>query len=435
MKTNIENSTAAERLPARSRARLLRIVVPFLACACLVALVAALWPHRAQNSNNNPPQLADHGSPTAPPSTVPRQDGTRRDATSRPASPARPVYEQPEPTPGMRQLVNSLVEGGRGPLTEEQALAWKTNLQSLIQQGAQAVPALSEFLTKNTDFTFDPNERNQLGYPSLRSAMLDALAQIGGPVAVNAMAQVLQTAADPREIAFLGQNLEKLDPGVHRQEVFDAAREALGMAADGKLPDRDVAPLFEVLQQFGGAGAIGDLESSAKQWNYYAMIALAGLPDQAGIPSLARIAATPEGVNPAARMAALDMLAVAVPQSEDARAALLDLVHQNQLSASQWAALTPMLAGNQMVFHNSAFENVLATVSPSDVKSMNIPASNQVIATAPLGAMTTDQIDLRKAFLDQLLAVTSDPTAVQALQRAKDLLAQRLFQIAATAGK
>jgi hypothetical protein len=94
-----------------------------------------------------------------------------------------------------------------------------------------------------------------------------------------------------------------------------------------------------------------------------------------------------------------------------------------------------MLAGNQMVFHNSAFENVLATVSPSDVKSMNIPASNQVIATAPLGAMTTDQIDLRKAFLDQLLAVTSDPTAVQALQRAKDLLAQRLFQIAATAGK
>jgi hypothetical protein len=265
--------------------------------------------------------------------------------------------------------------------------------------------------------------------------MLDALGQIGGPVAVNAMSQVLQTAADPREIAVLGQYLEKLDPAVHRGEIFNAAREALGMAAGGGLPNRDVAPLFEVMQQFGGASAVADLEHSAEQWNYYAMIALGGLPDQAGIPSLAQIAGSQEGVNPGAKVAALGMLAEAVSESQDARDALVNLVRQNRLSASQWTALTPMLAGNRMVFHDSAFDNVLATVSPADVKSVNMPASNQLIATAPLGAMTIEQIDQRKAFLDDLLAATSDPTAVQALQRAKDLLAQRLFQIASTAGK
>jgi hypothetical protein len=404
--------------------------------ASLLMLVIVLLQNRTSPALHGKQAVATQEEAVGRLTTQP-QTGPRHDVAIPPVPQAQRIYQQPEPTPGMRQLVNSLVavDFGSAALTEEQALAWRTNLLMLIQQGAEAVPAISEFLAKNMDFTFSANERTMLGYSSLRSVMLDALAQIGGPVAVNAMSQVLQTAADPREIAVLGQYLEKLDPTVHREEIFDAAREALGLAAGGGLPNRDVAPLFEVMQQFGGANAVADLEHRAEQWNYYAMIALGGLPDQAGIPSLAQIAGSQEGFNPGAKIAALGMLAEAVSQSQDARDALVDLVRQNKLSASQWAALTPMLAGNRMVFHDSAFENLLATVSPADVKSVNMPASNQLIATAPLGAMTIEQIDQRKAFLDDLLAATSDPTAVQALQRAKDLLAQRLFQIAGAAGK
>ena len=431
MKTNPQS--CAQPAPHRR----VRPMVLFLIGVVSLTTLVAVWSHRARRVDIQQPGSENvSASALTAPKPV-RHDPPHKVAATQPARREPTIYAQPEPTPGMRQLVNSLVElkTAGSVVTEEQALAWRTNLQSLIQQGTEAVPAISEFLAKNVDYGFSAEERKLLGYSSLRSVMLDALAQIGGPVSVNAMSQVLQTAADPREIAVLGQYLEKLDPAVHREEIFNAAREALGMAAGGGLPNRDVAPLFEVMQQFGGAGAVADLEHSAEQWNYYAMIALGGLPDQAGIPSLSQIAGSQEGVNPGAKIAALGMLAEAVPQSQDARDALVNLIRQNKLSASQWAALTPMLAGNRMVFHDSAFENVLAMVSPDDVKSVNMPASNQLIATAPLGAMTIEQIDQRKAFLDDLLAATSDPTAVQALQRAKDLLAQRLFQIAGAAGK
>jgi hypothetical protein len=333
----------------------------------------------------------------------------------------------------MRRLVNGLVEAGSGSLTEEQALAWRTNFLSLIQQGAAGVPAISEFLAKNMDFGLTPDQQRLLGYSSLRSAMLDALAQIGGQVAVNAMEQVLQTAADPREIAFLGQALDKLDPGVHRQQVVDAAREALGMAADGKLPDRDVAPLFEVFQQFGGANSIADLEGSAKHWNFYAMIGLAQLPDGAGVPSIVQMVETSDGTVSGTRTAALEMLAQVANQSPEARTALIEQVRQNKLSPYDWLTLAPFLAGDQMIYQNSAFDNSVALVNPNDLRKAQATA-NQSYLTAPLAALTPDQINQQTALLDELLAVTSNSEAVRALQQAKASLANRAFQTAATVG-
>ena len=241
----------------------------------------------------------------------------------------------------MRQFVNNLVslQPFGGLLPEEQAAAWRTNLQQLVEQGATAVPAIREFLLQNTDFDFGPDGQQVLGYPTARTAMFDALAQIGVPLAVAALTEVLQTTADPREIALLGQSLEKLEPGLHQQQAVDAARQSLAMATEGNLPGRDVAPLFEVLQKYGGSSAVTDLEQGARQWNYYATIALAQLPDGAGIPSLVQMA---DGENAGARTAAFQMLAQAASHSFYARAALLDRARQGRIS-EYWTGppLTP----------------------------------------------------------------------------------------------
>jgi hypothetical protein len=429
MKTNNPNETVHNAPTEGSIRRPVRVVVWTLGLATLVMLLGVFLLGRAPKA-----PTAGQGV-TADSSTTPRPVRPHREvAANQPIPRARPVYQQPEPTPAMRQLVGSLVnfDSVNGALTEEQAMRWTTNFQALIQQGANAVPAITEFLGKNVDLAFGSEDRAMLGYSSLRSAMLDALAQIGGPAAVNAMAQVLQTAADPREIALLGQNLEKLDPGVHRQEVLDAARESLSMAAQGNLPGRDVAPLFEVLQQFGGANSVADLERTAAQWNFYAMIGLAQLPDGSGVLSLIQMAESPDAASMNIRIPALETLAQLASQSPDARTALVNEARENKLSAYEWAALAPFLAGNQMVFQNSAFGNGLGAVNPNDLSKTMIAIGNQSFMTAPLGAMTPDQIKQQTALVDELLAATSDPAATQALERSKAMLTRRLIQVAAT---
>src|SRR5258705_495689 len=69
-----------------------------------------------------------------------------------PSSPSRP-----EPSPMTRQLVTSLsqLDVGHGPITPEQAGAWKQTLQQLAEQKGAAIPAIREFLEKNLDINFD----------------------------------------------------------------------------------------------------------------------------------------------------------------------------------------------------------------------------------------------------------------------------------------
>ena len=334
-----------------------------------------------------------------------------------------------EPTPAARQWVSSLVHANvaGGAWTDEQAAAWKTNFQRLIQQGVVVVPAIREFLETNMDVNFLPDAAGMLGYSSARMAMFDALAQIGSPVAEDALDEALQNSTNPREIAQLAQDLEKLNPGVYQRDVLGATRQALTKAANGNLPDADVAPLFQVLQQYEGADAVADLEGSASQWNFYATIALAQLPDGAGVPSLVQIAAGQQGNT---RTAALEMLAGVASQSTAAQDALVNLVRQNNLSSYDWITLVPFLAGNQMVFQNSAFENVLSTVNPNDLRKTMIASSNQSFYTAPLAALTAGQINQQQALIDRLLSVTKDPGGIRALQHSKALLENRLLLLA-----
>jgi hypothetical protein len=116
------------------------------------------------------------------------------------------------------------------PLTPEEAEQWKTNLTQLIQQGADGAAAIAEFLQSNTDVRLGRAGLDLLGVDSLREALFNALVHIGGPEAISATRQALQTSADPREVAVLARNLAKLAPEEYRQDALSAAREVLTIA-------------------------------------------------------------------------------------------------------------------------------------------------------------------------------------------------------------
>src|SRR5262249_24532715 len=147
-----------------------------------------------------------------------------------------------------------------------------------------------------------------LGATSMRLALIDALQQIGGADAIATSAQILSSTTDPREIANLTRGLEQMAPEQYREAAVSAARSALGVA-QRNLGANDVAPLFELLQRYGGAAVIPDLEAAAGQWHFYGPLALASLPEGAGIPSLERMVDDPSGNAHANDRFALQMLA------------------------------------------------------------------------------------------------------------------------------
>jgi PBS lyase HEAT-like repeat-containing protein len=406
------------------------------AVACLVLLLAALWLARAPKVAPNAGLLSNSGSvegdgltnhePAANLQTTAGQTATVGGA-SEAAQPIQPkeLVSPPQPTPEARRLVDRLIhlEPSGGSLTEEQAAAWKQNLQDLIVQGAAGAAAIREFLAQNTEYDFGPGAKDLLGYGTARTAMIGALGEIGGPEAVNAMTEVLQTIADPQEIALLAQSLEKLEPGQHRQEVLEAARQTLGMASTQRLQLPDAAPLFEVLQKYGGVAAIADLEKAASQWNYYGAIALAQLPDDAGIPTLIQLAQDPK-TSGGVRDATLQMLAQVSDRSPEARATLLALVPLNQMSLFTWQLVASSLAGDQVGLLNSAFEDHQALAQMSGLRTV-ATSDNQNYFAVPAN-LTAEQANQRIALIDDLLSGVSDPPIKRLLQQSKAALSNRL---------
>ena len=276
--------------------------VLFAIVAVSLAVVAALWwlAHPAPKAPETGAASAapESAKPAAEPATPPRRALPAAAAAPAPA-PAKvavplPV-QQPVPAPrpvGLlspgpaasaytRGLIGSLtsLNPGHGPLTPEQVQAWKQDYEKLIKAGAESVPAIREFLAQNVDVNLKslPNG-DQLGASSVRHAMFDALRQIGGADAAALSAEVMQNTANPQEIALLAANLESMAPGQYGETAMAAARIALANAAADPTKV-DVAPLFQVLQSYGGANALSDFLQAATKYNYYAPIALAQIPN------------------------------------------------------------------------------------------------------------------------------------------------------------
>jgi hypothetical protein len=392
-----------------------------------------VYRHKSTPASENAPVVSVQESPPeAPqepvdqaPAPVVAEASTKKAAkapNNAVVTPIQPTVSHTDPTPLTRQLVGLLAKPDLSAMTAEQAVQWKYNLSQLVQQGPAGVGAIREFLSQSVDMDFGGAGR-ALGYSSARVAMFDALQQIGGPEAVSAMTGVLQTTADPKEIALLARNLAQQDPELYRGEVLNAVHEALTMAASKNLEGSDVGPLFEVLQKYGGVTAVTDLEQVANQWKYYATMALAKLPDGAGVPSLIRMAQGTTG----GRDAALEMLAQLAATNPDARAALLEQTRSDKISAGFWPGLTAPLSGDQFQVKDSVIDGSTNLITNNGLRTTHINYGNQNFISAPV-TMTPDQISQQIVLVDEMLAVASNPSAIKALQEAKGALSQKLAQ-------
>jgi len=331
----------------------------------------------------------------------------------------------PQPTPYARQLVKALSWQDRANvlLTAGEAEQWKKNLAELIQLGPDGAAAIAEFLQSNTDVRLGRAGLELLGVDSLREALFNALVNIAGPEAISATLQALQISADPREIALLAGNLDRLAPEMHRQDAVHAAREVLAMAENGRLSKADVAPLFEVLYHYGGSEVVPDLERACGTWAYYSAVALAKLPDGAGIPSLIQIAEQ----NGPARTMALQQLAQLSADHESAGAAFANQIQSGRIAEQAWPFLVSALAGNECFFENTGFAGPEGSAPPGNVSAAHVRSGNQTFYSAfKPGSLSQDKINQRLQFLEQLRAVTDQPAARQALQQAAELLMFRL---------
>jgi hypothetical protein len=345
-------------------------------------------------------------------------------AVANPATPPRP-----EPSPLTRQLVTSLsqLDVGHGPITPEQASAWKQTLQQLGEQKAAAIPAILEFLEKNVDINFDAEaDRKAIGSSSLRLALLDTAQKIGGPEALDLSMQILQTTADPLEIANISKYLEQTDPGKYRDAAVNAAREALNLAASGQWDGRDIGPLMELLKQYGGPAAAQDLQKVGRTWFDYTPMVLAALPDGAGVPALIEWARSPESSAMSGNDIYLRMLAQTSTQYKEAFDTLLAQAAANRIPSTAWAGIAAAIGGSTLELANPAFDPVSPLASNSDTRKYHIAAGNQnFLDLPPPPDMPADNVATRINYIDRLLSSTANSAAIQALQSTKAALLAR----------
>jgi len=377
----------------------------------------------AFRASNSSPASASSDPVTAPPPqsvVVAKQDGRRpgmvpADPIPAPAGtanarprPQRAPAPLPAVSPSAAQEVIARVgqpDFFAGGVSPQKAEELKRSFKQLVEEGAGAVPAIRTYLDRFQDVDFDSvGAGKQVGYSSLRMGMLDALRQIGTPEAMALSLQTLQTTGDPQEIGFLAKGLEKqLPPDEFRSVVLAAASESLTQALSGQWSGRNVTPLFEVLQKYGDEGVIALLEKSSSKWNFYTTLALAGMPDGAGIPALVRIVQDQASAAVGNGDFALRPLAQAALQFPEARASLLEQARLNQVPEKAWPGIAASLAGNYIQYGNQLFGS-----------------------TVPPVVWSKEQIDLRLHLFDQMIAATSTPTGKQVLQNAQAQMLNRL---------
>jgi len=275
-------------------------------------------------------------------------------------------------------------------------------------------------LDQKVDVNFGKGSGDSIGAPTLRTGLLESLRQIGGPEAIAASRQILQSSSNPLEIALVARNLEGAAPGQYRQDSMDAAVSGLNAAAQGQMGNTDVGPLFQALQAYGDTNALGTLTGMAPKYGYYASLALAGLPSGQGVPALTQMAQDASEAGIGNRQFALQMLAQASAQSPDAGTALVNLARQNQVPEGAWTAIAAVLAGQQFQFPRQYPENMFGTLDGPELRTYRQQNGNQnfISTTLPTDGSAPDATQ-RLALIDQILASTTDPAAVQALQQAK----------------
>jgi len=262
-----------------------------------------------------------------------------------------------------------------------------------------------------------------MGESSLRMALLKAMQEIGGEQAMAGSLQALQTTADPAELALMAAYLQKADPEQYRDSVLAAAHEALEMAASGKWDGRDVAPLFDLLKAYGGERAAGDLERYANVWFNYTPLALAELPEGAGVPSLIRLNAG-DAVSLGKDMYQR-MLAQVANQSPEAAEALVQLARDDKISPSAWPGVAEALQGTYLRPLQTPVSG--DSTGNNGTKTYHIALGNQNYREYQAFAdMSPEQATQQIGLIDRVLGATKSPVGISSMQQARAGLSGRL---------
>jgi hypothetical protein len=338
-----------------------------------------------------------------------------------------------EPTKRPRKL-SALISRVRKMklITAHRATDIEHRLRDLQNEGTAAVPAIGDFLRRGEDVDFARMSGGErVGHRTLRQALLDTLGKIGGSEAVAVALEQVQQTTEPIEVALLARTLDEEEPGVHNDEVIGAIRNALQLAErapGGESPD--VAPLFDLLRTYGGEQALAVLQESLPEWGEYALIALANLPEGAGIPSLTTLAAADDApvANSVLPFQILAQTTVLYPEAADA---LVDLARAGQIPDGVWSAMGEALEGKQLRFSGRMFAGTpLAAARPTApdgraapwksyyIEWLNVRYEQDVVSTD----WSADQVEHQLALIDDLREATSSPAALQALLQARTSL-------------
>lgn len=402
---------------------LLRMTPILFLVACFALAVFFLSSSRRKQENlrkaSEPAPAAETkiekpGAPEAKPFVV----APERRASSAPV--AKPPQQDYPFVPAEKLIERfAALQGITNALTLSQIEMIDQTLKQLTVQGATSIPAIAAYLESLSDFNLQSH--GLLGQPTLRAGLLQALSDIGGPEAVDLIAKTLQNAADPYEIGLTAALLEQHAPGQYRNDVIEAARESLAMAQRGELGGRDVAPLFQALQNAGAPEARAQIEGSASNWNYYGVMALAGLQDGSGISTLVQQTQQAGASDSADTRFAWQMLAQYSGQNAEAQAALLNAAQANSVPASAWPKIITGLTGDQYMYGDprTGGERLSAVTG---LKTYHIRVGNQNFFSLPLASLNPPDMAARRSVIDALLRFDLPAETLEMLRQGRNSL-------------
>jgi hypothetical protein len=390
-----------------------------LAALLIVWFKASRSPVPTPTARSELETLAASESKTPP--ALPVASGARDDFIRTILTAGNATNERAAATPTARtsqQLVAEILEisSADGPITAEKAEKFKHNLEELIKQGAASIPAIRELLDKKVEYDYsDAPGGEQMGYASLRASLIDALKQIGGPEAQEAMVQVLQTSALPSELLEIAKNLDQEAPGLYREQVLNAARESLAMASTNPAAANvELGPAFRIIQNYGAANTTAEAAQNESA-NFNNAINLANMPEGQGLAALVQM--SENATSASGQTVATEMIAQMAGENSKAVDALMQMAQNGKISNGTWEKLAPILGGDQFQIANSPAQN----------SGIDSGGSQNPGYTIVNNATTSDQINQRIALIDQLLGVVpSDSAGAASLRNQRNILSGRL---------
>ena len=308
-----------------------------------------------------------------------------------------------------------------GPVNSDLVTRWEGSRTRLLHSGAAAA-AINEYLGTGAEILFSADGARLAGAGSMRAVLLNLLREIGGPEAETVLADALGTAQSPSEFRLIARNLEALTPGQHSTAILQAAQDFLDQVDSRNSVRMDPSPIFATLSQLAenATTAARIVAQANPKWGYYSAITLAALPGNAGVPYLVQ---QNQERSAGASSLALEMLGQLSAGSPEARAALLEEVRADRLSAHDWSQLAPILGGERYQLADAVQDAVARGAIASGIKATHIIDGDQnFFVGPPVNGWSAQQLEIQIGVVDELIGVSSVGPARTALEQARNQL-------------